>query len=267
MPHCIVVTGTRHDEGASLPPFDRANIASHVGDDSGAVAANRSALAARAGLSIAELVVMSPVHGADVLVVRDIDAIPLTPLGRIAPPADGLVTSSMGIALMGMGADCAPVTLVDDDAGVVGVVHVGWRGLVLDALSPVVMAMRDLGASALSARIHPCICASHYAVPPERAAEVSDVVPEAVARAVDGQPAIDLRAGVRVLLARTGVVEVDEDARCTWEDPALFSHRRDGRTGRQGVLVAWVADDDGEGSDVGVAITAGGGEGDGRSRG
>ena len=46
-----------------------------------------------------------------------------------------------------------------------------------------------------------------------------------------------LRAGLAEILGRAGVTEVVHDPRCTVEDPQLFSHRRDGVTGRQAGLV------------------------------
>jgi len=43
---------------------------------------------------------------------------------------DGLITSSPGIALAVMAADCLPVMLVDKKNRVAGVFHAGWRGTV-----------------------------------------------------------------------------------------------------------------------------------------
>ena len=55
-----------------------------------------------------------------------------------------------------------------------------------------------------------------------------------------GTPGLDLRAGIADLLRRAGIPEVVQDPRCTVEDPLLFSHRRDGVTGRQAGLV-WLS--------------------------
>ena len=66
------------------------------------------------------------------------------------------------------------------------------------------------------------------------------VRPEAVTTAPDGQPALDLRVG---LAARLAELDVSSElvGGCPAEDPAFYSHRRDGRTGRQGGAVAIVA--------------------------
>ena len=50
----------------------------------------------------------------------------------------------------------------------------------------------------------------------------------------------NLRAGIADGLHRAGVTQVVHDPRCTVEDRLLFSHRRDGVTGRQAGLV-WLA--------------------------
>jgi copper oxidase (laccase) domain-containing protein len=77
-------------------------------------------------------------------------------------------------------------------------------------------------------------------VPAERAQEVARVRPEAITTAPDGQPALDLRAGLAARLGELGATSTLIGG-CTAEDPGLYSHRRDGLTGRQGGAVAIVA--------------------------
>ena len=50
---------------------------------------------------------------------------------------------------------------------------------------------------------------------------------------------LDLRAGLYHQLVELGVGRVGADPRCTVEDRALYSHRRDGRTGRQ-AAITWL---------------------------
>ena len=68
-------------------------------------------------------------------------------------------------------------------------------------------------------------------------ADVARVAPAAAVRTRQGTAGLDLRAGVAEILGRAGIPEVVQDPRCTVEDPSLFSHRRDGVTGRQAGLV------------------------------
>ncbi len=64
------------------------------------------------------------------------------------------------------------------------------------------------------------------------AAEVDAAVPGTAALTRTGSPSLDLAKGVAAQLAAAGVSEVSRDHRCTVETADLFSHRRDGVTGR-----------------------------------
>jgi copper oxidase (laccase) domain-containing protein len=67
--------------------------------------------------------------------------------------------------------------------------------------------------------------------------EVARVAPAAAVHTRKGTPGLDLRAGIAEGLYRAGIPQVVLDPRCTVEDPTLFSHRREGVTGRQAGLV------------------------------
>lgn len=219
-------------DGVSAPPYDRGNLADHVGDEPGHVAANRASLAAAVGLDLAAVVAMAPVHGAGVAVV---DATTVSPV----PDVDALVTAAPGVALLTLAADCVPVLLADDHAGVVGVAHSGWKGVVVDVVGATLATMAGLGGRAERTRavVGPAICGACYPVPQERFASVVAVAPEAAAQSPDGQPALDLRAAVVARLQRAGVWTSTHGG-CTHESDALFSFRRDGVTGRHGGVVA-----------------------------
>jgi polyphenol oxidase len=234
-----IVVGNRWNLGQSLPPFDRGNVAGHVGDDVDAVAANRRAIATLADLNVRDVVVMAPVHGADVIHLRDAHDVADTPLGRVAPEADALITTRPGLGLLTMAADCAPVTLADERSGVIGVVHVGWKGLVNGVLEHAVRQMQQSGADPeqIQVTVHACICGQHYPVPAQRAAMVRQACPAAVVTLSNGDEAIDLRLGLEAQCSGLGLHQVRMDSRCTFEDPDLFSYRRDGMTGRHGVLM------------------------------
>ena len=162
--------------------------------------------------------------------------------GAEVPSVDALVTATAGLGLVALAADCVPVVLVDPVAAVVAAVHSGWRGVALDVVGAAVDRMVVLGAQAqdVQAMLGPAICGSCYPVPADRAREVARVRPEAVTTAPDGQPALDLRAGLAARLGELGATSTLIGG-CTAEDPGLYSHRRDGLTGRQGGAVAIVA--------------------------
>ncbi len=82
------------------------------------------------------------------------------------PEADAMVTNKAGILLGVLGADCAPILFADDQAGVIGVAHAGWRGALAGVTDATLDAMEKLGANRLHivACIGPCIAQKSYEV-------------------------------------------------------------------------------------------------------
>jgi YfiH family protein len=225
-----VVTDRRG--GRSVSPYDTFNLGDHVGDDPAAVAANRARLARELGVPEDRLVWMSQVHGTGVAVVDGPQAGPL-------PDTDAVVTATPGLVLGVLAADCVPVLLADHVRGVVAAVHAGREGVRRGVLPAALSAMASLGARArhVSALLGPAVCGSCYEVPEDMQADIARVAPAAAVRTRRGTPGLDLRAGLEEMLRRAGVTEVVHDPRCTVEDRTLFSHRRDGVTGRQAGIV------------------------------
>jgi hypothetical protein len=203
--------------GVSRAPYDALNLAGHVGDEPGAVAENRRRLAA--ALDVERVAWMDQVHGRDVVRVEE----PLDP----PPRADALVTTTRGLALAVLVADCTPVLAADPAAGVVGVAHAGRQGLAAGVVPALIAAMRDLGAERITARVGPSVCGRCYPVPPAMREQVAAVSPEARSVARDGQPSLAIAAGVVAQLTAAGA-QVEWLPGCSAEDPRLFSYRRDG---------------------------------------
>ncbi len=220
------VTTTRAG-GVSAPPFESFNLGDHVGDDPAAVATNRDRLAAAIGLPADRVVWMNQVHGVN---VETVDA----PRDRPLDATDALVTGTPRLALAVITADCVPVLLADARAGVIGAAHAGRVGAADGIVLRTVQAMLDAGAHAgdISVLLGPAVSGPNYEVPEQMAAEVEALLPGSRTTTPNGTPALDLRAGIARQLAGLGITAVDVDPRCTVDDRALFSHRRDAPTGR-----------------------------------
>jgi hypothetical protein len=228
-----VVTDRRG--GRSSAPYDSFNLGDHVGDDPVAVAANRERLARELAVEPGRLVWMQQVHGTGVAVVDRPQEAPVA-------ATDALVTAERGLVLCVLVADCVPVLLADAEAGVVAAVHAGREGVRQGVVPAALAAMRDLGArpATTTALLGPAVCGADYEVPAAMQADVARVAPAAAVRTRAGTPGLDLRAGLAELLRGAGVGQVVHDPRCTVEDRRLFSHRRDGVTGRQAGVV-WLS--------------------------
>ena len=203
-------------------PYGDFNLGDHVGDDPSAVEANRVALAASLGIQRGALVFMRQVHGADVAVVDG-------PAEGPPPRVDALVTVTQGLALAVLVADCVPLLLADDVAGVVAAVHAGRPGVQFGIAAKAVAAMRSLGARRIRAHLGPHIGACCYEVGADVQAEVANDVPETRASTTAGRPA---PARPRAQLSAAAVDDIQEAGVCTFEAAGLFSYRRDKVTGR-----------------------------------
>jgi polyphenol oxidase len=225
-----VVTDRRG--GRSASPYDSFNLGGHVGDDPADVAANRDRLAGELGVAGDQVVWMTQVHGTGVAIVEDAEENPVADV-------DALVTATPGLVLCVLVADCVPVLLADPVAGVVAAVHAGREGVRAGVVPAALAAMAELGSRSadVTALLGPAVCGACYEVPRAMQVEVARVAPAAAVRTRRGTPGLDLRAGLAEVLRDAGVAQVVHDPRCTVEDRRLFSHRRDGVTGRQAGVV------------------------------
>jgi polyphenol oxidase len=213
--------------GASAAPYESFNLGDHVGDDPAAVAANRARLATELKLPPDRVVWLEQVHGRTAAVVDG-------PVDGPLPATDAAVTNQPGLALVVLVADCVPVLLADPAAGVVGVVHAGRVGARVGVLPAALKAMTEAGAELgrVEALLGPSVCGDCYEVPAAMRADVDKHLPGSATKTRRGTPGLDLRAGLWQQLADAGVGKIGVDPRCTVEDKTLFSHRRDGTTGR-----------------------------------
>lgn len=212
--------------GVGADDYATLNLARHVGDDDSVVERNRALVAAEIGLP---LVFVDQVHSADAHVLPESGPVPVM-------TADALVTDRRDVALAIMVADCLPVLLSDEQAGVIAVAHAGRAGLLGGVLQNTLAAMAELGAvpARISASIGPSICGRCYEVPAEMRADSSVALPATWSVTRWGTPSLDLRAGAVSVLTAAGIptAEIDEDHPCTLDCEDFFSYRRQSRTGR-----------------------------------
>ncbi|MFI6283634.1 peptidoglycan editing factor PgeF [Streptomyces sp. NPDC051018] len=229
--------------GVSAVPYEELNLGGAVGDDPGAVRANRAVAAGKLGLDPADVVWMNQVHGKDVAKVDG-------PWGDgPIPSVDGLVTATPRLALAVLTADCTPVLLADPVAGVIAAAHAGRPGLLAGIVPATVAAMTSLGADPgrIVARTGPAVCGRCYEVPEGMRAEVAAAEPAAWSETSWGTPAVDVTAGVHAQLAAVGVRDRRHSGICTLESRDHYSYRRDRTTGRLAGYV-WLAPPDGPGA-------------------
>jgi YfiH family protein len=160
-----VLAGVKHGffgraGGVSTGIYASLNAGTGSNDDPAAIAENRRRIAAAFGAPATHLVGVHQVHSPDAVFI---DA----PWPGERPHADALVTTTPGLVISVLTADCTPVLLADKDAGVIGAAHAGWKGAITGVLDSVVRLMRERGATIIAAAIGPTIHQASYEVGPE----------------------------------------------------------------------------------------------------
>jgi len=108
----------------------------------------------------AEVVFVKQVHSAEAICITR--SVPESE----RPEVDAMATATPGLALAIVTADCAPILLADESAGVIGAAHAGWRGAQGGVIEAAIVEMEKLGAqrSRIAAAVGPCIAQESYEV-------------------------------------------------------------------------------------------------------
>ncbi|MGP0057465.1 MAG: peptidoglycan editing factor PgeF [Steroidobacteraceae bacterium] len=229
-PPAVCALSTQRGGGVSAAPYATLNLGDHVGDLSAAVAENRRRLRIAADLP-AEPRWLAQVHG---IRVADLD------VGGSTASADGAHTRRPGRICAILSADCLPLLFAAESGEAVAAAHAGWRGLAGGVIEATVRALA-LDPGTLLAWLGPAIGPRHFEIGPEVREELlrGDGGAEAAFTPnARGRFMADLQALARRRLARLGIERIYGGGECTFSHPdKYFSHRRDGRTGRQATLI------------------------------
>ncbi len=146
---------------------------------------------------------------------------------------DALVTSTPGVGIAALAADCMPITFSAES--VVGVAHIGRVGLGSAIAIKTVRAMRELGAQEIVATIGPSICRDCYEVSSDMYREF--ILHTPASSTSQAQHSLDLQRGVRAQLEANSVTVINLNL-CTLENPLYFSFRRGGESARQAGIIS-----------------------------
>ena len=136
-------------------PYAGFNICHYTGDDIHHIDECSSQLCSHLGINAEQLIIPRQTHSTNIAVI---DSTPFDPDSLI--DVDALVTNLKGVALAINTADCVPILLAEENAGVIAAAHSGWRGTFGNIAGKTVQKMVELGASPLriKAYIGPSIC-------------------------------------------------------------------------------------------------------------
>ncbi|HRK19604.1 MAG TPA: peptidoglycan editing factor PgeF [Hyphomicrobiaceae bacterium] len=243
-PSLASLPGIRHGffgrkGGVSSGLYDSLNCGLGSRDARGSVLENRDRVARTLGSTGDRLLTCYQIHSADAVVVTT----PWAPADQ--PRADALVTTTPGLVLGALAADCAPILFADPSARVVAAAHAGWKGARIGIVAATVAAMQRLGAvkSRIVAVVGPCISQTAYEVGPEfEAAFLADSAENTryfMRPGPDTRPRFDLPGYVADRCRDAGLGHVTVLGDCTYADPDRFysyrrtTHAREPDYGRQ----------------------------------
>ena len=172
-------------------------------------------------------------HGTDAAVLRAPFVCPSpAELTANQPRADIIVTNQPGLWIGVKTADCVPVLLRDESAGVVAAVHAGWRGTALGIVKIAADIMaREFGASPANMRaaMGPCICKACFETRGDVPAALPPGFSEHITDDGDGRFHVDLPGINAAMLKSVGVTDIAMPPACTCCDPETYwSHRKHG---------------------------------------
>lgn len=204
------------------------NLALHVEDDPASVLANRATLL---DLIVADQISwVNQVHGTNIHELKK----PI--YSSAVPDADAQLTNLKGSAMAIMSADCLPIVLTDKAGSEVAVIHAGWRGLLAGIIEKTAGSMSQPAFGFIGAAIQQ----ANFEV----GGEVREAFTQADAGysghfAAHGDKFLGDLQGIALSNLRALGISATHDPTCSFADPACYSYRRDGVTGRMAVL-AWI---------------------------
>lgn len=223
--------------GVSVDEVAGLNVGYGSSDDRNAIDENRRRAIAALAPNF-ELATVHQVHSAEVVVAEQ-----PWPQGE-RPRADAMATDRPGLLLGILTADCAPVLFADEQAGVVGAAHAGWRGALAGVTDSTIAAMERLGARRdnIHAAVGPCIAQPSYEVDEAfrlRFLEQDGDNGRFFASTGGARPHFDLEGYVVHRLLAAGIGEVEALNLDTYADADRFysyrraTHRGESDYGRQ----------------------------------
>jgi YfiH family protein len=196
-------------------------------DAPGKIEENRARMAATLGVAPAHLLTPFQIHSPNVAIAAE-------PWPRDERPrADAVVTDRPGIAIGVSTADCGPLLFADEEAGVIGAAHAGWRGALGGVIEATVAAMEKLGADRvrIAAALGPTIRQPNYEVGQEFVERFVAADPDNARYFAPAERAdhamFDLPGYIAARIAAIGLASFEDLARCTYAEPDRFySFRR-----------------------------------------
>ncbi|MBX4335099.1 peptidoglycan editing factor PgeF [Bartonella raoultii] len=145
--------------GISKSLFPSLHIGQSSNDQSAHITQSYLLIADYFSVEVQNLITVKQIHSCEVVVVNQAFTDEI-------PKADALITTTPGLVIGILTADCGPVLLADPQAGIIAAVHAGWKGSLKGIIEKTITVMEEQGAKrqSITAVLGPCIGPCHYEV-------------------------------------------------------------------------------------------------------
>lgn len=235
--------------GVSNAPFDNLNLSFNVGDSENAVAKNIALLLQNfakeaqnfndikyfiSTLRTDNVNFLTQMHGTQSRIISQPNGV------QNAGEADALITNQKGINLLILVADCNPVLFFDKKNSIVALMHAGREGVFQQICTQTFTQMQeDFGSKAsdifafVGAGIRQCC----YEVGAEIIAKLSIKQKQLyTSKSANNAYKLDLATMLRDEFHLLGITDSHISQDCTHCDTSFFSYRREGKSGRFGLI-------------------------------
>ncbi len=193
--------------------------------------ANRSHLKRRLaeeGFQNSHVLFVNQIHSTEVVIIDNENKI----YGEQGlPKADAIVTNLKNVNIAIFTADCSPILLFDEKNNIIAAAHAGWGGARKGIVENVVKAMKNLGATEISAAIGPMIWQDSYEISQDFfddfLSENKDNIIFFKSTAKPDKYLFDLPAYVEKKLRNCGINQIKKSPKDTYKNAeTFFSFRR-----------------------------------------
>ena len=227
--------------GVSVGFHQSLNLGGTCGDDPAAVRTNHERVFEALGRAFESRFDVWQVHGKTIVISET-----PRPVEQKHQPADGIFTANPEIVLMMRFADCVPLVFHDPVRKVVGIVHAGWQGTLLQIGKEAVEKIGEHYGSQpgdLIVGVGPSICSQCYQVGEEVRKQFLKSwggIADTFFKPDGDRYLLDLWAANQWILRGVGVVHIEQSNMCTAENlDEWYSYRKEkGATGRFGIVIA-----------------------------
>ena len=221
--------------------YNNFSLATHTGDNIKEIIKNREYFM-KHFVPRMKAVTLNQTHSDIIVNIDEINL--LSGWTQLPIEADGMVTTKKNISLNILTADCLAIVFSDEESGIIGAIHSGWRGTQQKIAVKLIEKMLSLGAKVenIKCAIAPGICGKCYEVGNDVADNFKEY-PQTLTKKDNGKWLFDNTKAVSIQLEKVGILSrnIKKYDFCTYcDNEKFFSYRKGDKKGRFVTFIAMI---------------------------